>query len=189
MPVEIRRLTIPEFSVHCPSFVDIYLSAMGYPTDIKDRQVAHWRRDTTHPGFEALCAIDRGYIVGFAYGFLGSRDHWWYHQLVKGVREQAPSSPLHWQVLSSYFEVAEVHVAPSCQSRGIGRHLLRGLTHRVPALYTVLSTPEVPDEANAAFHLYRSEGYRDLLRHYYFTGDDRPFAVLYSPSVGQREER
>lgn len=183
VPVEIRRLTIPEFSVHCPSFVDIYLAAMDYPTSMKERQVSHWRRDTIQPGFQALCAVEQGFITGFAYGFLGTRDHWWYHQLAKGVRDQAPSSPLHWQILASYFEVAEVHVAPSYQSRGIGRLLLRGLTHQVPALYSVLSTPEVPDEANAAFHLYRSEGYQDFLRHHYFSGDSRPFAVLYSPTA------
>ncbi|MBZ8178159.1 GNAT family N-acetyltransferase [Corynebacterium poyangense] len=180
MTVEIRRLSIPEFSVHCPAFVDIYLTAMGYSPSLRNRQIENWRRDTSRPAFTALCAIEQDFIIGVAYGFLGTPDHWWYRQLEHGLAHHSPPITHYRNILSSFFEVAELHVAPSRQSRGVGRMLISQLLHHVPADYAVLSTPEVPQESNAAFHLYRSLGFQDLLRNYYFSGDSRPFAVLYS---------
>jgi ribosomal protein S18 acetylase RimI-like enzyme len=39
----------------------------------------------------------------------------------------------------------------------------------------LLSTPEGPSRA---WRLYRRVGFQDVLRHYQFAGDPRPFAVL-----------
>ena len=42
----------------------------------------------------------------------------------------------------------------------------------------MLSTPEVAQEDNRAWRLYRRLGFEDVLRHFTFAGDRRPFAVL-----------
>ncbi|VZH85690.1 N-acetyltransferase [Corynebacterium rouxii] len=81
-------------------------------------------------------------------------------------------------VVRPYFELAELHVSPRAQGQGIGRNLLHALINHCGHELILLSTPEVPDEKNAAFHLYRSCGFDDLLRNFMFEGDRRPFAVL-----------
>ncbi|MER2206304.1 MAG: GNAT family N-acetyltransferase, partial [Rhodococcus sp. (in: high G+C Gram-positive bacteria)] len=47
-----------------------------------------------------------------------------------------------------------------------------------PERSVLLSTPEVYDEDNRAWRLYRRLGFRDVLRRFRFAGDNRPFAVL-----------
>lgn len=71
-----------------------------------------------------------------------------------------------------------MHVAPRAQGRGLGRAMLTELLRNAPASWALLSTPEVPGEDNAAFGLYRSFGFTDILRDFYYAGDPRPFAVL-----------
>ncbi len=44
--------------------------------------------------------------------------------------------------------------------------------------HMLLSTPEVPQERNAAWQLYRAMGFRDLLRDFTFPGDQRTFGIL-----------
>lgn len=176
--VSIRRLSEAEFSVNCPDFVDIYIEAMGYDQSIREARIKAWRRETYQPGFTAVCALEQGRILGIAYGFLGSPDHWWHLQLRRGFNLNGGPTDAEFELLRNYFEVAEIHVAPGKQGHGIGRLLLTELLHNVPAGNALLSTPEVPQEDNFAFGLYRSLGFRDVLRHFHFTGDQRPFAVL-----------
>ena len=66
---------------------------------------------------------------------------------------------------------------PTYQGRGIGHQLLTMLLENANASYALLSTPEVIAENNNAFHLYRSLGFIDLIRQFYFRGDTRPFAA------------
>lgn len=192
--VSIRRLNSPEFSVNCPDFVDIYIEAMGYNPIIRDSRISAWRRETFQPGFTAVCALEDGEILGIAYGFLGSPDHWWHLQLRRGIQQQGGPSEEEYELLRNYFEVAEIHVRVGNQGRGIGRSLLVELLRNAPAGNAVLSTPEVPQENNRAFGLYRSLGFRDVLRNFHFTGDRRPFAVLStrlplaSPTPGRQSE-
>lgn len=176
--VSIRRLTVPEFSVNCPEFVEIYISAMGYDPAIRDSRINAWRRETQQPGFTAVCAVEHGEFLGIAYGFLGSPDHWWHLQLRRGIHQKGGPSESEYELLRNYFEVAEIHVRVGHQGRGIGRALLTELLRNAPAGNAVLSTPEVPQESNLAFGLYRSLGFRDVLRNFHFTGDRRPFAIL-----------
>jgi ribosomal protein S18 acetylase RimI-like enzyme len=77
--------------------------------------------------------------------------------------------------LTDYFELTELHVLPRAQGRGLGEDLLRRLMEGVPSSRVLLSTPEGPSKA---WKLYRRVGFVDVLRHYQFTGDPRPFAVL-----------
>ena len=43
---------------------------------------------------------------------------------------------------------------------------------------TLLSTPEADEEKSRAWRLYRRFGFVDVLRHFHFPGDERPFGVL-----------
>ncbi|WP_371441177.1 N-acetyltransferase family protein [Corynebacterium sp. HMSC074A01] len=176
--VTIRRLSAAEFSQLAPQLVDIYLDAMDYPRTIRSERIRVWRRDVTTPGFEAFAAIEGTRILGVAYGFLGQRERWWDRQLIRALRENNRLDDTAREMLRSYFEIAEVHVSPAAQSRGIGTRLLRSLLDAAPAHWALLSTPEAPGEANGAFRLYRAFGFADLARNFYYSGDPRPFAIL-----------
>lgn len=176
--VSIKRLSPAEFSLLTPRLVDIYLSAMEYAPGMHNSRVAAWRRDTLQPGFTSIIATGPNDVVGVAYGFLSTPDHWWDRQLRHGMNEQQVDELTRDEVQSGYFEVAEIHVRPGLQGHGIGRQLLAELLWNAPAERALLSTPEVAHEANHAFRLYRSFGFTDLLRHFHYPNDDRPFAVL-----------
>lgn len=176
--MEIRRLTGPEFAILTPQLVDIYLQAMDYDTGIRDNRIDVWRREIFQTGFTALVALERDNVLGVAYGYLGSPDLWWDRQIRRGFRELGGPTTDQIELMRNYFEVAEIHVDPRNQGQGIGRLLLSQLLWNAPGAHALLSTPEVDEEANFAFGLYRSMGFQDVLRHFSFDGDDRPFAVL-----------
>lgn len=162
-----------------PDLVDLYITAMRYPRSIRQQRVDIWRKEIGYPGFASVAAFTHdGVLAGIAYGFNGTPDRWWDQQLRRGLREQhVPEAQAH-ELVSNYFELAEIHVSPSLQGRGAGRQLLQMLVDGVSRKYVLLSTPEVAGERNAAFGLYRSLGFSDVLRDFEYTGDTRPFAVL-----------
>lgn len=176
--MKLRRLTGPEFSVLAPRLVDIYIEAMEYSPTIRAQRIRVWRGEIFQPGFESLIAVLDGEVVGVAYGFIGAPDRWWDQQLRRGLRERGGPTPREEDMLHDYFEIAEIHVLPQLQVRGIGREMLTELLWNAPAKYAMLSTPEVPDEDNAAFGLYRSLGFDGVIRDFYYHGDPRPFAIL-----------
>jgi ribosomal protein S18 acetylase RimI-like enzyme len=77
--------------------------------------------------------------------------------------------------LADSFEIAEVHVRPQYQRRGIGRAMLLSLTAGCPHRTAVLSTP---DAASPARRLYRSLGFTDLLTGFGFPGNGPPYLVM-----------
>lgn len=180
MTVSLRRLTAPEFHLLTPELVDIYIDAMGYDPAIRSGRIAVWRQECRLAGFTSVIATertDRGeFITGLAYGFSGTPRVWWHHQVMRGLKPRGLED-----LGRDYFELAEIHVDPRRQSRGTGRGLLRDLVWNQPHPHVLLSTPEVENEANAAFHLYRSAGFSDVLRDFRFDGDSRRFAVLGAP--------
>ncbi|WP_257158547.1 GNAT family N-acetyltransferase [Corynebacterium cystitidis] len=178
MSVTLRRLSGPEFSILVPRLVDIYIDAMGYAPGIRSDRIRVWRREIHQPGFTSLIAVLNEEVVGVSYGFIGNPERWWDRQLRRGFAERGGATPQQQEMLRDYFEVAEIHVEPQLQVRGIGRALLTELLWNAPTSYAMLSTPEVPNEDNAAFGLYRSMGFEDVLRDFFYHGDTRPFAVL-----------
>ena len=76
--------------------------------------------------------------------------------------------------LDDYFELTEVHVRPASQGHGVGEELMRcllgGLERQGAAVDAGGPDPRVAAVLQA--------GLTDVLRHYHFTGDPRPFAVL-----------
>lgn len=176
--VTIRELSPHEFSAMAPELVDLYIGAMHYPASIRDQRVTVWRRDSTERDFAAVAAFDEGQLAGIAYGFRGSPHRWWDQQLRRGLVNNHAMTSQMVSVVENYFELAEIHVSPRLQGGGIGRAMINRLLLKAPQPFVLLSTPEVPRESNAAFGLYRSLGFKDVLRHFRYAGDPRPFAVL-----------
>jgi ribosomal protein S18 acetylase RimI-like enzyme len=118
-----------------------------------------------------------GTVIAFAYGFHGGRGQWW-HDLVRSalISRSGYGAAIEW--LDDSFEVAEVHVHPEYQRRGIGRRLLFRLTGGRAERTAVLSTM---DTNSPARRLYRSLGFTDLLTDYRFSGAPVPYAVMGAP--------
>src|SRR5690606_17594205 len=130
--------------------------------------LAHMLRD----GWRNVTALDAdGTMIGLAYGYRGQPGQWWHEQVRAGlVARGEPTDALH-----DYFELTELHVRPDSQGSGIGEELLRSLLDGQQLPRVLLSTPEGPSRA---WRLYRRLGFTDVLRHYRFAGDPRPFAIL-----------
>lgn len=115
-----------------------------------------------------------GRVIAFGYGFRGGQGQWW-HDLVRSALTASSGAAVarHW--LDDSFEIAELHVRPEYQRRGIGRNLLFQLTGGRAERTTVLSTM---DANSPARRLYRSVGFTDLLTGYRFAGAAIPYAVM-----------
>ena len=113
-------------------------------------------------------------VIAFAYGFHGRRGQWW-HDLVRSALTATSGARVAAAWLDDSFEVAEVHVRPEHQKRGIGRRMLLRLTGGLAERTAVLSTMDADTPAR---HLYRSLGFTDLLTRYQFAGVAESYAVM-----------
>lgn len=154
--------------------ITVYGEAMGYPSDLLQTRRGYIAAHATRPGFNAVATVDdRGNLVGFGYGYRSGAGQWWHDQVRNAVRRDQRS-----QWLIDCFEVVELHVHPLAQGAGIGARQLAELLDPVSESRTLLSTPEADETTSRAWRLYRRNGFVDVLRHFRFPGDDRPFAVL-----------
>ncbi|MDY6811111.1 MAG: N-acetyltransferase [Actinomycetota bacterium] len=183
--------------------LEIYVTAMNYPRGTEIHRAALWREHIARPGWRAVGAVaslprtqagcsppttrrlarpvaatDDDVLVGIAYGYRGARDQWWNQQLRIGLRRAGAGDVEIDAITGDYFELTELHVHPSAQGHGLGQALLGRLLAGRTESKVLLSTPEIPAEDNRAWALYRRLGFTDVLRHFTFTGDPRPFAFL-----------
>ncbi|WP_310129292.1 GNAT family N-acetyltransferase [Corynebacterium felinum] len=175
-----QSLSPHEFSVLCPSLVDVYIKAMGYDPAMKNSRITAWRAAVMEKNFHAVLAHNNTHILGVAYGYLGRPEHWWDREVRRALRLQGGASPRQLNILSQYFSVTEIHVSPQAQGKGIGTQLLSSLIAKSQSEHILLSTPEVAGEDNGAFRLYRRFGFEDFVRQMLFAGDERPFAILHA---------
>jgi ribosomal protein S18 acetylase RimI-like enzyme len=78
--------------------------------------------------------------------------------------------------LDDSFEVAELHVTPDYQGRGIGSGLLLRLAAGRSERTALLSTRDADTPAR---RLYRGVGFTDLLTQFhFFPGGEPPYAVM-----------
>ena len=170
-PVDIRAWGPTDLLGHVESAMAIYAEAMGYPPGAGRAHVSATANHATQPGFRAMAALSGERLVGFGYGYASRPGQWWHEQVRHGLTaEQADF----W--LTDAYELCELHVRPPWQGRRIGRALLIGLLDGVAdSRHVLLSTPEGDTRA---WRLYRSLHFADVLRHFYFPTDDRPFAIL-----------
>ncbi len=75
-------------------------------------------------------------------------------------------------------EIAEVHVLPGHQGRGIGLAMMLRLTAGRPERAAVLSTRDANTRAR---RLYHGLGFTDLLTGFEFPGTDLPYAIMGAP--------
>jgi ribosomal protein S18 acetylase RimI-like enzyme len=181
MRVTFAELGPAEFRREIDAFVAVYAAAMNPPQRMLAGRDAILDRHAANPGFRALAAVvDSQVLAGFTYGFHGVPGQWW-HDMVAGALAQAPGrapgpgGPDGRGWLDDSFEVAELHVLPACQGRGIGRELLLRLTADRPERTAVLSTADTESRAR---RLYRGVGFTDLLTGFRFAGGEPAYAVM-----------
>ncbi|MBJ7341180.1 GNAT family N-acetyltransferase [Mycolicibacterium sp.] len=171
----------------------IYVDAMRYPRGTEDQRASMWLEHTRRKGWTAVAAVeapdrspdDRDVpallaapMLGVAYGYCGAPDQWWQQQVVQGLQRGGADTSRISDLMTSYFELTELHIHPNAQGRGLGEALTRRLLAGRDEPHVLLSTPEINGEANRAWRLYRRLGFTDVIRGYHFAGDPRPFAIL-----------
>lgn len=185
----------------------VYVDAMRYPRGTENQRASMWLEHTRRRGWQAVAAFevvtpedapatdaivtDEGAggglsaaelsaapMLGVAYGYPGAPGQWWQQQVVLGLQRSGFPPHAIDRLMTSYFELTELHTHPRAQGRGVGEALLRRLLARRGEEHVLLSTPETNGEANRAWRLYRRLGFTDVIRGYYFAGDPRAFAIL-----------
>lgn len=169
-PLTLRDLDAASFNDRLPELIAVYVAAMQYPRGIAGARSALWQEHSGRDGFSCTIAVDDDDCVrGLAYAYTGHPGQWWNSEVQRGLgRSDSP-----W--LADYVELTELHVRPDTQGAGLGQSLLTALLAGRKERAVLLSTPE---GSNRAWRLYRRLGFVDVLRHYRFTGDPRPFGVL-----------
>ena len=171
----------------------VYVDAMRYPRGTEDQRASMWLEHTRRAGWKAVAAVEvpdpidaapagreltAATIVGIAYGYCGAPDQWWQQQVVAGLQRVGTDRARIAELMTSYFELTELHIHPRAQGHGLGEALTRRLLANRGEAHVLLSTPEINEEANRAWRLYRRLGFESVLRDFLFSGDSRPFAVL-----------
>ncbi|MFY7066416.1 GNAT family N-acetyltransferase [Nocardiopsis changdeensis] len=176
--VELRELAPAAFAHAVPALLQVYEAAMEPPPEQLPGRASVMNAHARYPGFRSIVALLEDRPVGFAYAFHGVRGQWWHDTVAAGMRAaDGRAGVRRW--LSDPFEIAEVHVRPEAQNRGIGRAVLHALCEGRPERTAVLSTRTGP---TAARHLYRSCGFVEVLEDFSFPGSpDRPFSIMAAP--------
>ncbi|MER7003432.1 GNAT family N-acetyltransferase [Dactylosporangium sp. NPDC000555] len=154
--------------------IAVYGEAMGYSVQLLQTRRGYVAGHTRREAFQAVATLDDDdNLLGFGYGYRGTSGQWWHDQVRSALKRDARK---HW--LTDCFELVELHVRPLAQGHGIGARQLHELLTNAAQQTVLLSTPEAPEATSRAWRLYRRFGFVDVLRHFNFPGDDRPFAVL-----------
>jgi len=168
----------------------VYVDAMRYPRGTEDQRASMWLDHIRRNGWKAVAVVEVGSqeghdsdpaiapLLGVAYGYCGAPDQWWQQQVVAGLHRVGADSTRIAELMTSYFELTELHIHPRAQGHGLGEALARRLLADRGESRVLLSTPEINGEANRAWRLYRRLGFTDVIRGYHFAGDPRPFAIL-----------
>jgi ribosomal protein S18 acetylase RimI-like enzyme len=160
----------------------VYVDAMRYPRGTEDQRASMWLEHTRRHGWKAVAAVevpDQQDVTNLsAPALAGAPDQWWQQQVVAGLHRVGADRMRIDELMTSYFELTELHIAPRAQGRGLGEALARRLLAGRCEAHVLLSTPEINGEANRAWRLYRRLGFTDIIRGYHFAGDPRAFAIL-----------
>jgi ribosomal protein S18 acetylase RimI-like enzyme len=175
--LSVCELSPGEFAVRLDQVITVYAAAMQSPADMLAGRRSTMAGHTAHPGFRAFTATEKGSgeLVGFGYGFHGAVGQWWHDTVARALASSCgAAAAAAW--LDDSFEVAELHVTPGYQGRGIGADLLLRLTSDRTERTALLSTRDADSPAR---RLYRGVGFTDLLTGFaFFPGSEPPYAVM-----------
>ncbi|MEV7802579.1 GNAT family N-acetyltransferase [Microbispora sp. NPDC088329] len=174
--IELRRVGADRFRAVLDTVLEIYTVAMRPPSDQLAGRLAIMRNHATYPDFACVLAEDTqepGGVAGFAYGFHGGRGQWW-HDVVRGALQDRAGPVVAEDWFGDALEIAEIHVRPEHQGRGIGRRLIHALCEDRPERTAVLSTHDAPTVAR---HLYRDVGFADLMTRFVFPGGYEEYVI------------
>ncbi|WP_019630830.1 GNAT family N-acetyltransferase [Actinomadura atramentaria] len=180
---KLRELDERAFLRRLNPILRVYAAAMRPPEDQLPGRNTIMARHARHPRFRALVAEEparlpgrAGRIAGFCYGFRGCGGQWWHDVVYRELeRLGGPEHADRW--MADSFEVAELHVRPDAQGRGLGRALLTAACEGREEATVVLSTLDLDPESPAR-RLYRSVGLTDLFTGFAFPGGGPPYAVM-----------
>jgi ribosomal protein S18 acetylase RimI-like enzyme len=176
----------------------VYVDAMRYPRGTEHQRAAMWLEHIRRHGWRGVAVVEveaaevpeaateapsaaeltNAPLLGVAYGYPGAAGQWWQQQVVLGLQRRGLPPDEIARLMNSYFELTELHIHPRAQGRGLGEALARRLLVGRAEKNVLLSTPEINDEPNRAWRLYRRLGFTDIIRDYHFAGDPRAFAIL-----------
>ena len=177
----------------------VYVDAMRYPRGTEHQRAAMWLEHIRRHGWRGVAVVEveaaeapeganreapsaadlsNAPLLGVAYGYPGAPGQWWQQQVVLGLQRGGVPPDEIARLMNSYFELTELHIHPRAQGRGLGEALARRLLAGRAEKNVLLSTPEINDEPNRAWRLYRRLGFTDIIRGYHFAGDPRAFAIL-----------
>jgi ribosomal protein S18 acetylase RimI-like enzyme len=175
----------------------VYVDAMRYPRGTENQRAGMWLEHIRRRGWQAAAVVEADAaeggqqpsaadlsdapLLGVAYGYPGAPGQWWQQQVVLGLQRGGLTPEVIDRLMTSYFELTELHIHPRAQGRGLGEALARRLLANRDERNVLLSTPETNGEANRAWRLYRRLGFTDIIRRYHFAGDPRAFAILGRP--------
>lgn len=152
--------------------VDVYLQAMNRPTSHVPHRRELFRTHLSEPGWTAVVAGRP--LAGFAYGFHSRSGQWWHDQVEPRLcAEYGPAAAQAW--LDDAFCLAELHVRPRRQGRGLGRALTAALLRDRPEETVLLSTPEHSSGARA---FYTALGFVELLSAMGFVTASDPYLII-----------
>jgi ribosomal protein S18 acetylase RimI-like enzyme len=172
--VKLVSWTSADLATRLDDVIEVYGQAMGYDTAMLQARRGYVATHVHRPGFRAVATLDDGgRLLGFGYGYLSESGQWWHDQVRAGMKRDARKV---W--LIDCFEIVELHVRPAAQGFGVGAAQLTALLHMQRGSRTLLSTPEADESKSRAWRLYRRFQFVDVLRNFYFPGDERAFAVL-----------
>ena len=177
----------------------VYVDAMRYPRGTEHQRAAMWLEHIRRHGWRGVAVVEveaaevpegangeapsaaelsDAPLLGVAYGYPGAPGQWWQQQVVLGLQRGGLPPDEIARLMNSYFELTELHIHPRAQGHGLGEALARRLLAGRAEKNVLLSTPEINDEPNRAWRLYRRLGFTDIIRGYHFAGDPRAFAIL-----------
>ena len=171
----LTELDEARFTEKIDAMLAVYTAAMRpEPQQLAGRR-SIMARHVGNPGFRALAVTDgSGELIAFTYGFHGVHGQWW-HDMVSYALAASAGASRSAEWMSDSFEIAELHVLPAHQGRGIGTNLLLRLAAGRAERTAVLSTHDTDSPAR---HLYRKLGFTDLLTSFRFSGWDPLYAVM-----------
>jgi ribosomal protein S18 acetylase RimI-like enzyme len=174
--VSVSELSPAGYTARLDQLLAVYAAAMRPPPELLAGRRAIMAGHAANPGFRALVVTDAaGQAAGFGYGFHGGPGQWWHDTVHRALlASRGDDAAAAW--LGDSFEVAELHVAPDYQRRGVGADLLLRLTSGRPERTALLSTRDADTPAR---RLYRGTGFTDLLTAFhFFPGGEPPYAVM-----------